>query len=159
MKHKCTSDGIPLTDWERVSELATEIANAALSDDDARTRDGEKRMRAYLRELQAKHGALPSILEIMGCYTDGRARKEKLFKQAFEIAQATRDYPNKTSIADSLANLYINEFRDIEQARIWLEILRACLSDHSDSSDQRSCDRLASEFEALIARKKRARKK
>ena len=54
-----TSDGISDDDWEIVHELAVAIVNAETDGQSARS---TSRLLAFLDELEARYGSLPSIL-------------------------------------------------------------------------------------------------
>jgi len=68
-----TPDGIPTPEWDRVHELAVEVANASMQDDAVLSEAKTEEMLCYLRELRIRHGDLPSILGTLGDYTDDEA--------------------------------------------------------------------------------------
>jgi len=115
-----TPDGISTEDWDVVHELAVEIVNA--------NGEREERCRAhllsYLDELQEKYGERPSILATRADYVGDARSKEELLRRAYALAQARGDGRNALYVAHSLAELYIEEFKDASEGHKWLGCLK-----------------------------------
>ncbi|MGC4098202.1 MAG: hypothetical protein QM706_13890 [Nitrospira sp.] len=112
-----TPDGISSEDWDKVHELAVEIVNAG----DAQSEVHRSQLLIYLDQLEKKYGELPSILATRADYVAGLKQKEALLKRAYMLANAFQDARNQLHIAHSLAELYIEEFQDPTEGKVWLE--------------------------------------
>lgn len=146
---KKTSDGISYLDWHKVHLLAVEIANATIAGNTSSEERGKAKIIDYLQSLKQKYGCRASILATIADYTAEEKSKIELFEQAFKIAQETADFPNKTYIAHSLADLYVREMHKADEARKWVEILSECLYDYSEPFEEDEYSSFVSELESM----------
>jgi len=134
-----TSDGISGEDWDMVHELSLKIVNAeAESEENIYT----SQLLQYLDELEAKYGALPSILATRADYVSDTNEQAALLRQAYALAEAFNDSANLREIAHSLAELYVEDLQDPSEGQVWINRL----SDHISSSPDRT---LSAELERL----------
>jgi len=133
-----TSDGIASDEWDRVHELAVDIVNA----DETGATECRNRLLNYLETLEHKYGELPSILSTRADYVDDLTAKEALLLRAYALAKARSDYRNVTYVAHSLAELYIEEFKNYWEGQRWLEDLKQHLPQADDSLFAEEYERL-----------------
>ena len=122
-----TSDGISTEDWDRVHELAVDVANSADEEDQPR----EELLR-FLEQLRSKYGELPSILATQADYTDDPRAAELLLLRAFDLSLTRGDSENLRETSLSLANLYV-DLRDLVAASRWLDVAAAQLRPGNES--------------------------
>jgi hypothetical protein len=117
-----TPDGIPTREWDRVHELAVEVANASMQDDavlsDAKTQE----MIHYLRELQVRHGDLPSLLGTLADYTDDDMERYDLYARGIAEARRLGDGKNLMILLESVLEL---DCLDEDQRAFWQSQLNA----------------------------------
>ena len=138
-----TPDGISTHDWEKVMELAADIANAVGAEDHVLSSKYTEELLAYLEELKATYGALSSILATRADYVAETTERLDLLKNAYTIAHKRGDTLNLTSIASSLAQTYIDDLQDIIEGQRWLSILNECLAKHPDPTERAEYNRLS----------------
>lgn len=100
-----TPDGIPTSEWDRVHELALEVANASMQDDGVLSEAKTEELLAYLRELRVRHGELPSILGTLGDYMDDELQRYDLYARAVAEARRIRDDKNLLILLESILEL------------------------------------------------------
>lgn len=134
-----TPDGIRSEDWDRVHELAVQIVNAADDQDSDRL---TAELLAYLDQLEASYGPLPSIFATRADYVAEPKDSQALLERAFELAQQREDHQNMVYVATSLAALQVKHFRNAAQAERWLGAVKAGLEHTGDESDIREYEEL-----------------
>lgn len=140
-----TPDGISTQDWDMVHELAVDIVNT----------DGDEheklkvRLLNLLEQLEEKYGELPSILATWADYTDDLGRKEQLLTRAYVLAEARHDSLNELELAHSLAELYIENFKDAKEGSNWLACIRRHSDQRQDFSRKKDYERLREELRLL----------
>jgi len=117
-----TPDGIPTPEWDRVHELAVEVANASMQDDAVLSEARTEEMLSYLRELRVRHGDLPSILGTLGDYTDDEVERYDLYARAVAEARRIGDDKNLMILLESILEL---ECLDGDQRAFWERQLKA----------------------------------
>lgn len=145
-----TPDGISTEDWDKVTELAANIANAACADDQILFSKHVEELLSYLETLQVKYGDLPSILATRADYVEDISERLALLQRAYTIAQQHGDNINLTSIASSLTQLYIDELRDSVNGAHWLSVLKACLTKYPNEGEMAELNRLTQHLLALL---------
>lgn len=134
-----TSDGISSEDWDMVHDLSLKIVNAeAESEEHIYT----NQLLQYLDELEVKYGVLPSILATRADYVSDTNEQSALLRQAYALAEASRDISNLKEIAHSLAELYIEDLQDPSEGQTWTERLRSHLISSPDKDFQDELNRL-----------------
>ena len=117
-----TPDGIPTPEWDRIHELALEVANASMQDDallsDAKTEE----MLSCLQELRVRHGDLPSILGTLADYTDDEVERYDLYARAIAEARRLGDGKNLMILLESILEL---NCLDTDQRVFWQSQLTA----------------------------------
>jgi hypothetical protein len=90
---------IPSDIYKHVVELAAEITNATMADDDALADSLYQRLRVYHEEQLAAGGSHPFIIETLADYTDDPAHALGYYEQALAMSrQMTGDEPTHTII-------------------------------------------------------------
>jgi hypothetical protein len=112
-----TPDGISDEDWDKVRCAAVEIVNANDTPEAARS---YQQIFRVLDELEAKYGTLPSILATRADYVDDPLHSAALLERACELAVARDDRLNRLEIADSLAQVWIEDLADVDAGTRWL---------------------------------------
>jgi hypothetical protein len=150
-RKKATSDGISRADWEEVVELAAEIANAACSDNQEMVQTLTRNLSKLLGVLETKYGELPSILEARATCTDDLPERVRLLERAWQVAGQRSDIANLVFISSSLAQLYVEELKEMTMGHLWLNHLEKCLGNHWDEEEHQELQRLRrlSEYEKL----------
>ena len=128
-----TPDGISDADWDRVHELAVEIVNAPEDSDDER--EHVEQLFRYLDQLEHKYGVLPSLLATRADYVKDPRESLRLLERAYGLSQDTDDARNMLYTASSIAKLYIEHFRDVQNAEAWLRAIEDALKRTGDESD------------------------
>ena len=129
-----TPDGIPAPEWNRVHELAVEIANAAMGDDHVLSEVKTEEMLSYLRQLRARHGDLPSILGTMADYLDDEVQQYDLYARAIAESRRIGDGGNLAMLLESILEL---ERLDAEQRAFWTAQLSGARTESLGSGNTR----------------------
>jgi hypothetical protein len=116
-----TPDGIPAADWDRVHELAVEIANASMRDDDAVSESRTEELLLYVGKLRTRYGDLPSILGTLGDYTENEVDRYEYYARGATEAQRLDDRKNLHIIIESILEL---ECLDSDQRSFWASQLK-----------------------------------
>lgn len=135
-----TSDGISTRDWNRVRALATKVANTA-EDSPAEVRL-TKQLHELIDNLATKYGELPSLLATKADYLEDASERLKLLSRAYRVAERRADKPNLTFVSSSIAQLCIEELRDLRQGGAWLRKLEEHLGQWWDDSEAKELVRL-----------------
>ncbi len=138
-----TPDGISAADWDKITELAADIANATSSDDELLISEYTRQILLLLEQMEEKYGALPSILATRADYIDDQFESLRLLTRAFDIAATRKDSKNCTFVASSISRIYIEDLLDIKIGKEWLGKLKACLEKYSDETESAELDRLS----------------
>ncbi|MBX3669934.1 MAG: hypothetical protein KF778_16150 [Rhodocyclaceae bacterium] len=140
-----TPDGILLSDWESVKELAAEYANAiVLSPNDKSATKLRKRMLRLLNRMSSKYGDRPSILATKADYLSSDRRRAGVLEKAFAMAKQMHDHRNMTWISSSLAELYAEDIPDPSKEMLWIDRLGKALVNCPDETEQAVYERLCS---------------
>jgi hypothetical protein len=129
-----TPDGIPTSEWDRVHELAVEIANASMQNDAVLTEATTEGMLCYLRDLQGRYGDLPSILGTLGDYTDDECERYELYARAVAEARRIGDDENLVLLLQSILEL---QCLDSNQRGYWQSQLEALKIEPDGSANRR----------------------
>lgn len=149
-----TSDGISTEDWDKVHELALDIANASLRAEKGEEVKGvveayKMELLNHLDSLARKYGSLPTILATRADYIDDTADKIRLFNEAYTSAKTHGDIHNKLAVASSLARLYIEDLQQPHEGKKWLEVFGECLKKIGDDSDMEEYEELQESLKLL----------
>jgi len=117
-----TPDGIPTCEWDRVHELAVEVANASMQDDAVLEDAKREEMLSWLRELRVRYGDLPSILGTLADYLDDDVERYDLYARGVAEARRLGDGKNLTILLGSILEL---DCLDSDQRVFWESQLRA----------------------------------
>ncbi len=115
-----TPDGITDRDWDKVHTLALQVVRASVSSDVSSAKALKGKLLSYLRRLEAKYGALPSILATCADYTEDNKSKEALLLRAYSLSKRQKDEINQAEIAHSLTELYVEDLRQYRKGVKWL---------------------------------------
>ena len=143
------SQEIEESDWLEIKELASEIANASLGLDPISVESLRIKLLDRLSALEEKYGESASILGVVAEYLELPSDKLALFEKAYLIADRQKDHLNKTLISHSIAELYVLDFKDAENGRMWLGRLESNLKDHFSSYEAGDLLSLRSELEQI----------
>ena len=119
-----TPDGITDADWGRIHGLAVEIVNGSLAEDQRSADRARTSLIELLDQFDEKYGPKPSLLATRADYVDSPVEREGLLRKAFSEAERIGDQKNRELIAHSLAQLFIEDVRDLEEGARWLGIWR-----------------------------------
>lgn len=125
-----TSDGIEGRDWEEVMTLSAAVANQISIGLDSGLET--KRLMRALDKLEKKYGRLPSILSTRADYVDDADVSISLLKEAYVTADENSDVKNKVFISSSLAEMYLDTFKNKQLASFWVETLKKDLEKYPD---------------------------
>jgi hypothetical protein len=95
---------IAKADWDRVQELAVEIANASGQDDQILSDSRTEALMGVLKELEAKYGSCSRISATVADYAE-EDKKPSLYREALRQAKAEGDAENERMILESIAEL------------------------------------------------------
>jgi tetratricopeptide (TPR) repeat protein len=137
---------IPPDIYERISELAADVTNATLADDDALAASLYQRLLAYHEEQLAAGHSHPFLIETLADYTDDPAQAIRYYEQTFEMSQQmASDEPTQTILIGIGAQLI--EMGRREQAEAFIRDGRAQAIRRGDSDSIEEADRLLHESE------------
>jgi hypothetical protein len=144
-----TPDGITTEDWDRVHDLALEVANTSGESDHVSSANATLRLRAHLDALQKKYGPLPTLLATRADYVDTSEEREYWLLAAYEQASIRSDAKNLIWISSSLAALYVEDLTDPVKGAEWLARLDQYLQATPDDSESQEAIRLQVLLERL----------
>ena len=93
---------IAKADWDRVHELACEIANASSQGDGVLAESKTEALFCVLKELEVKYGTCSRIAATVADYAE-EDKRLSLYRKALSQAKAEGDAENEKLILDSLA--------------------------------------------------------
>jgi len=108
-------------------------------------------MFAYLKELEHRSRLLPSILATRAEYLEDPLGSRDVVVKAYSLSRDGKDRLNALYSATSLADLYLSELKDPNEAERWLSLARDGLKECGDKNDIAECDRLERALAALRA--------
>jgi hypothetical protein len=91
-------------DWDRVHELACEIANASGQDDHVLSDSRTEELMGVLKELEARYGTSSKITATIADFAE-EERKLPLYRAALQQAKAEGDIENEQMILESISEL------------------------------------------------------
>jgi hypothetical protein len=141
-----TPDGISDEDWTKVRDAAVEVVNANDTSEEARSYD---QMLRVLDQLEAKYGTLPSILATRADYVGDPLQSAALLERAYELAVERDDRLNRLEIADSLAQVWIEDLVDVDAGTRWLAVFAEELRGQGDQSLIEAFQRLEERLHTL----------
>lgn len=94
---------IAKSDWNRVHEIACDIANAAVAEDDILIDSKQEALMCILDELELKYGPCSRITATRADYTDSNPKP--LYQEALRQARKEGDSENEQMIIESLSEL------------------------------------------------------
>jgi hypothetical protein len=144
-----TPDGTGTSDWDHVQEIALDLLNAVLRQDDTAEEEGRPRLFRALDRLDVKYGERPSLLATRADFTHDAAVKEPLLLRAYALATRRQDARNALYVSHSLAGLYVDELRDPVPGRLWADRLRSWLLASDDGWSATEHARLREELGKL----------
>ena len=97
--------GIEKEDWDRIHELACEVVNATLNEDEILSESRNETLLAALRELKEKYGKHPSILATIGDFTEEKEERMKIYSRALERAKEMNFEEEIFEITESIQDL------------------------------------------------------
>jgi hypothetical protein len=97
--------GIKKDDWDKVHELACEVVNATLGDDEVLRESRNEELLATLNELRIKYGEHPSILGTLGDFTENTKERMALYSKALGRAKELNYQDEIDEIEDSIHTL------------------------------------------------------
>ena len=131
-----TSDGVSAEDWSGVHELAVEIVNHSAAENHTAEARARASLMALLDRLDRKYGQRPSLLATRADYVESPDERERLLLMAFSEAERINDAENRMLVAHSLASLYIEELRHLDEGAKWLGVWRDELGDTPEGRDR-----------------------
>lgn len=136
-----TPDGISDSDWHRVHALAADLVNVVDSDE-AEEAIVRGELFTLLDQLDDKYGPKPSLLATRADCVESAERREELLLTAYSEASRIDDATNRMLVAQSLAELYIEECRDFAKGAAWLATWRFQLGRGATEHEKKALARL-----------------
>ena len=96
-------------EWSEVHQIACDVANAALMDDDVLVAHHQGRMLELLDYLDATYGSNASLIATRADYTDDVIERRRLYERALGPARRSGDTTEEAEILESLADLDAEE--------------------------------------------------
>lgn len=146
-----TPDGISDEDWDKIRSAAVEIVNANDTPEEARSYD---QMLRALDQLEAKYGTLPSILATRADDVSDPLQSAALLERAYELAVERDDRLNRLEIADSLAQVWIDDLADVDAGTRWLAVFAEELRGQGDQFLIETFQRLERRVDALATERR-----
>ena len=140
-----TSDGISLSDWDKLGDLAADLAN---EESDIQCEAIRKKILIYLNGLTKKYGNRASIFATKSDYVKPLLMKERLLLFSYDLTE-DGDLKNKTMISSSLADLYIDEQENYAKGHHWLDVLEENLKNYFDKHENSNFERLKVELQKI----------
>ena len=135
---------IPPYIYEHVAELAADITNATLADDDALAESLYQRIQLYHEEQLAAGRSHPFIIETLADYTDDAAQALRYYEQALAMSRhMSSDEPTETILIGIGERLIVLGRR--EQAEAFIRDGRAEAVRRGNADCARKADRLLQE--------------
>jgi hypothetical protein len=97
--------GIEKTDWDAVHELACDVANAAMADDNDLLAFKNTALLNLLSKLKEKYGGHPAILATIADFLDDPNDRRVLYMKALGIAREQGNQAEIDEIEDSLRTI------------------------------------------------------
>jgi hypothetical protein len=97
--------GIDKSDWDRVHQMACDVANAAISSDDDLMASKNAAMLDLLATLRHKYGDNPAIIATIADYLDDPTDRRAHYMKALSIATEQGNDGEIEEIKDSLRTL------------------------------------------------------
>lgn len=97
--------GIDKSDWDQVHQMACDVANAAVMEDDVLMESRNSAMLDLLSCLRDKYGDHPSIIATIADYLDDPEERKAQYLKALAIAKEQGDQSEIAEIQDSLRQL------------------------------------------------------
>ncbi len=139
-----TSDGISGFDWDKIRGMSADVANAAICDDQGALRKARSEILSAIKQFIVKYGEKPSLLATKADYVEDLNDRIPLLEKAYEISCDTCDVRNKTYISQSLAELYIDDMKDMQKGAFWVKNLAESLASYSEPYEAEEYIRLSS---------------
>ena len=137
-------------DWEKVTTLACNLANAAEEDNEKLSCRYRKRMHQLLDNLIEKYGELPSLLATKADYAENIREKLALLRKSYAIALKANDQANLTWVSSSIAEIYIDELKSLRSGRRWISLLEKHLQDYSDDEERKNFQRMQKQLWGMV---------
>jgi hypothetical protein len=104
---------IPCTkqEWSEVHQIACDIANSSLMDDDVLVAHHHERMTELLDRLDAIYGPNASLIATRADYADDLVERRQLYDSALKLARYTFDTTEEVEILESIAALDSDDTR------------------------------------------------
>lgn len=97
--------GISKSDWDQVTELACDVANASEAGDDKREAAASSKLLQYLSDLEEKYGEHPSIISTIGDFADGFEERMSYYERALALAREQGNTREEQETLDSIRHL------------------------------------------------------
>ena len=98
-------EGIEKSDWDTVHQMAVDVANASIIEDDSLLASRNLAMLTLLSTLNKKYGDHPSILATIGDYLDDPKERRDKYLEALSIAEEQGNQTEIDEIEESLIEL------------------------------------------------------
>ena len=97
--------GINKSDWDKVHELACEVVNATLDEDDVLSESRNEELLGTLNDLRIKYGDHPSILGTLGDFSEDTNERMNYYNKALVRAKELNYQTEIDEIEDSIHSL------------------------------------------------------
>lgn len=96
-----------------------------------------------LAQMQRKYGPLPTLLATKADFTVNTAKRHVLLKKAWRTAAKLDDKANLVLISSSLAELCLEDLKDLAEGDQWLAKLKSALELFDDKRERAEWSRLS----------------
>lgn len=140
------SGRVSKSEWDKITQIAIDIVNANMNDDEILEDSLKKKIIDELDKLAVKYGDNCRILSTKADYTDDASESIALLEKSYDLAEKENDVLDKVLISASLAEQYWEDFCNSEKTKEWIKVLEVCLLACPDSYGQAVFDRLRNQI-------------
>lgn len=130
------NDQILKADWDRILELAVDVANAGEAEDETLAEEKRVAVLGVIDELLVKYGEKASLLSVKASYLEDDQESIDLLGKAYALAEEDNDTYYMAEAAWDLTSKYWYGLEDRKNAKLWNDRLGACLEQESDDTWQ-----------------------
>ena len=109
--------------WGEITDIIAQMVNASIADDDITVESLRMEVLDKLKDIDCEFDGNASVLATIAQYLALPNEKLDLFLKAYRIAERTQDLLNLTLISHSIAEIYVCDFKDVENGDAWLSKL------------------------------------
>jgi len=120
------------TDWDIVTQLACDITNYTIANDEIASNSKRKEILNELDRLRSVYGERSFIIMITALYTLNSRKKLLLFEKSYQIACGENEYDDSLATANSAFQFCLEETLS-DEARVWGQRVNFLLTHSNDA--------------------------